>query len=227
MEIGGDTIRPGDVHGCRCDNGRGYGHTVPVRTSSGRDFTDTCHPGIPWPKDGERKDEASIGQIIELGTREHDGCVGMATSSSYRHDARLGRAEAPHDSRPVFDLDDCDVASRMRRLRQRRRDRLRAAIPRAALRLGLRRDSRAVPRRERRGEGRLSRIPKPDFRRLRLARISAYRDSRHRIGRGRGEAARAWGIRPIDAERCGRRLSPYRAYRGNPRMHRETCGNRL
>jgi hypothetical protein len=112
MTISGDAIRPGDVYEYRCGNDQGYGYMVPVKTSSGWDFIDTYHLDIPWKKDGETKDRASIRRIIELGHGEHDGYVRRATSEFYHHNARLGRAEVPHGLRLAFNLSDYDVASR-------------------------------------------------------------------------------------------------------------------
>lgn len=112
MEISGDAIRPGDVYEYRCDNSQGYGYMIPVKTSNGWDFIDTYQIGSPWQKDGETKDNASIRQIIELGTREHDGYVSSVTSSFYHCNARLGRAEVPHDLRLLLNLNDYDVVSR-------------------------------------------------------------------------------------------------------------------
>lgn len=110
--ISGDSIRPGDVYKYSCGNDQGYGYMVPVKTSNGWDFIDTYQLGIPWPKDGETKDNASIRQIIELGNGEHDGYVIKATSSFYHRNARFGKVEVPFGLRLLFNLSDYDVVSR-------------------------------------------------------------------------------------------------------------------
>lgn len=112
MTISGDTIRPGDVYEYSCHNDQGYGYMVPVRTSSGWDFIDTYHLDIPWMKDGEKKDEASIRRIIELGHGEHDGYVSRATSSFYHTNAHFGKVEVPNGLRLKFNISDYDVAQR-------------------------------------------------------------------------------------------------------------------
>lgn len=105
-------IMPGDVYKYSCGNDQGYGYMVPVKTSSGWDFIDTYHLGIPWRKDGENGDDASIRQIIELGYGEHDGYVSRATSSFYYRNAHLGRTAIPYGLRLAFNLNDYEVATR-------------------------------------------------------------------------------------------------------------------
>lgn len=112
MEISGETIRPGDVYEYSCINNQGYGYMVPVKTSDGWDFIDTYHLDIPFQKDGETRDRASIRRIIELGHGEHDGYVTRVTSSFYHTNAYFGRAEVPNGLRLLFNLDDYDVATR-------------------------------------------------------------------------------------------------------------------
>lgn len=112
MTISGDAIRPGDVYEYRCGNDQGYGYMVPVKTSSGWDFIDTYHLDSPWMKDGEKKDEASIRRIIELGHGEHDGYVARATSSFYHTNAYFGRSKVPNSLRLKFNISDYDVVSR-------------------------------------------------------------------------------------------------------------------
>ncbi len=108
----GDSIRPGDVYKYSCGNDQGYGYMIPVKTSKGWDFIDTYQLGIPWQKDGETKDNASIRQIIELGNGEHDGYVSRATSPFYHRNARFGKVEVPCGLRLLFNLNDYDVVSR-------------------------------------------------------------------------------------------------------------------
>lgn len=108
----GDLIKPGDVYKYRCSNNQGYGYMVPVKTSNGWDFIDTYQLGIPWRKDGETGDDASIRRIIELGHGEHDGYVSRAASSFYHRNARFGKTTVPCDLRLAFNLNDYDVVSR-------------------------------------------------------------------------------------------------------------------
>lgn len=111
-ETNENTIRPGNVYKYPCDNGQGYGYMVPVKTSKGWDFIDTYQLGIPWPKDGETGDNASIRRIIELGHGEHDGYVSRTTSSFYHRNAYFERTEVPYGLRLLFNLDDYSIASR-------------------------------------------------------------------------------------------------------------------
>lgn len=111
-ETNENTIRPGNVYKYHCDNDQGYGYMVPVKISKGWDFIDTYQLGIPWPKDGETGDNASIRRIIELGHGEHDGHVSRATSSFYHRNAYFGRTEVPYGLRLLFNLDDYNIASR-------------------------------------------------------------------------------------------------------------------
>lgn len=112
MEVSGDTIRPGDVYEYSCHNDQGYGYMVPVKTSDGWDFVDTYHLGSPLMKDGEKKDEASIRRIIELGRGEHDGYATRVTSGFYYTNAHFGKAKVPNGLRLAFNISDYDVASR-------------------------------------------------------------------------------------------------------------------
>lgn len=91
-EANGDRIRPGDVYKYICHNDQGYGYMIPVKTSGGWDFIDTYQLGIPWSKDGETSDDASIRRIIELGHGEHDGYVSNQTSLFYHRNAYFGKA---------------------------------------------------------------------------------------------------------------------------------------
>lgn len=110
-EANGDRIRPGDVYEYSCSNDQGYGYMIPVKTSSGWDFIDTYQLGIPWSKDGETSDDASIRRIIELGHGEHDGYVSRATSTFYRRNAHFRVTAVPYGLRLAFNLNDYDKAS--------------------------------------------------------------------------------------------------------------------
>lgn len=112
MATSEDSIMPGDVYEYSCGNNQGYGYMVPVKTSNGWDFIDTYQLDFPSREAGETGDEASIRQIIELGTNEHDGYVSRATSSFYHSNARFGKVEVPYDLRLAFNLNDYDVVSR-------------------------------------------------------------------------------------------------------------------
>lgn len=105
-EANGDLIRPGDVYEYSCCNDQGYGYMIPVKTSGGWDFIDTYQLGIPWSKDGETSDDASIRRIIELGHGEHDGYVSNQTSMFYHRNAYFGKAAVPRGLRLAFNLND-------------------------------------------------------------------------------------------------------------------------
>lgn len=111
-EISRDLIMPGDVYEYSCGNDQGYGYMIPVKTSKGWDFIDTYQLGIPWLKNGETGDDASIRRIIELGHGEHDGYVSEATSTFYHRNARFGRTAVPYGLRLAFNLNDYNVASK-------------------------------------------------------------------------------------------------------------------
>ena len=106
-----DPIRPGDVYEYLCGNDQGYGYMVPVKTSKGWDFIDTYQLGIPYRKDGETGDDASIRRIIELGHGEHDGYVSQATSLFYYHNVHLRKVGVPDGLRLALNLSDYGVAS--------------------------------------------------------------------------------------------------------------------
>ena len=110
-EISRNIIMPGDVYKYNCGNDQGYGYMIPVKTSKGWDFIDTYHLGIPWRKDGETGDGASIRRIIELGYGKHDGYVRNATSSFYYCNAHFNNTEVPYGLRLVFNLGDYSVVS--------------------------------------------------------------------------------------------------------------------
>lgn len=110
-EISRNLIMPGDVYEYSCGNDQGYGYMIPVKTSKGWDFIDTYQLGIPWRKDGETGDDASIRRIIELGHGEHDGYVSKATSTFYHHNALFGRTAVPYALRLAFNLNDYNVES--------------------------------------------------------------------------------------------------------------------
>lgn len=110
-EINRNTIMPGDVYEYSCGNDQGYGYMIPVKTSKGWDFIDTYHLGIPWRKDGESDDDASIRRIIELGHGKHDRYVRNATSSFYHCNAHFNNTEVPYGLRFVFNLGDYSVVS--------------------------------------------------------------------------------------------------------------------
>lgn len=105
-------IRPGDVYAYRCDNERGYGIMVPVKTSMGWDFIDTYQLDFPFRKDGETGDEASVRQIIELGLGEHDGYVSRAASNFYYKNAIFHCEEVPSRLTLLFNVGDYDIISR-------------------------------------------------------------------------------------------------------------------
>lgn len=104
-------IRPGDVYAYRCDNNQGYGIMVPVKTSRGWDFIDTYHLGSPAMKPGETLDEASVREIIELGTGEYDGYVGRVVSNFYHENAIFHCEEVPSRLTLLFNVSDYDVIS--------------------------------------------------------------------------------------------------------------------
>lgn len=110
-EANGDLIRPGDVYEYSCCNDQGYGYMIPVKTSGGWDFIDTYQLGIPWSKDGETSDDASIRRIIELGHGEHDGYVSNQTSMFYHCNAYFGKAAVPRGLRLAFNLNDYNPTS--------------------------------------------------------------------------------------------------------------------
>lgn len=110
-EISRDLIMPGDVYEYRCNNYQGYGYMIPVKTSRGWDFIDTYHLGVPFRKDGETGDDASIRQIIELGHGEHDEYVSRVTSIFCHRNAHLARTAVPYGLRLMFNLNDYNAAS--------------------------------------------------------------------------------------------------------------------
>lgn len=105
-------IRPGDVYAYRCDNGQGYGIMVPVKTSDGWDFIDTYHLGSPSMKPGETLDEASVRNIIELGSGEFDGYVSRVVSNFYHQNAIFHCEEVPSRLTLLFNVSDYDIISR-------------------------------------------------------------------------------------------------------------------
>lgn len=111
-EISRNLIMPGDVYECSCGNDQGYGYMIPVKTSKGWDFIDTYQLDIPWRKDGETGDDASIRRIIELGHGEHDEYVSRVTSIFCHRNALLARTTVPYGLRLMFNLNDYNAASR-------------------------------------------------------------------------------------------------------------------
>lgn len=107
-----NVIRPGDVYAYRCYNDQGYGIMVPVKTSNGWDFIDTYHLGPPKMKPGETLDEASVREITELGSGEHDGYVGRVVSNFYHRNAIFHCEEVPFRLTLLFNVSDYDVISR-------------------------------------------------------------------------------------------------------------------
>ncbi len=105
-------IRPGDVYAYRCDNDQGYGVMVPVKTSRGWDFIDTYHLRPPSMKPGETLDEASVREIIELGTGEFDGYVSRVVSDFYHKNAIFHCEEVPSRLTLLFNVSDYDIISR-------------------------------------------------------------------------------------------------------------------
>lgn len=109
---GDDSIRPGDVYAYRCDNDQGYGIMVPVKTSRGWDLIDTYHLSSPIMKPGETLDEASVREIIELGSGEYDGYVGRVVSNFYHKNAIFHCKTVPSRLTLMFNVSDYDVTSR-------------------------------------------------------------------------------------------------------------------
>ena len=107
-------IRPGDVYKYSCGNDQGYGYMVPVKTSRGWDFIDTYHLGSPSMKLGETLDEASVREIIELGSGEHDGCDGRVVGDFYHKNAIFHCEEVPSRLTLLFNVSDYDIAPRRR-----------------------------------------------------------------------------------------------------------------
>ena len=105
-------IRPGDVYAYRCDNHQGYGIMVPVKTSRGWDFIDTYHLHSPSMKPGETSDEASVRNIIELGSGEYDGYVSRVVSDFYHKNAIFHCEEVPPRLALLFNVSDYDIVSR-------------------------------------------------------------------------------------------------------------------
>lgn len=88
---GDDSIRPGDVYAYRCYNDQGYGIMVPVKTSDGWDFIDTYHLHSTSMKPGETLDEASVRNIIELGSGDIrlNACILPDSWEKLEEDARM------------------------------------------------------------------------------------------------------------------------------------------
>lgn len=107
-----DSIRPGDIYAYRCYNDQGYGIMVPVKTSRGWDFIDTYHLHSPSMKPGETLDEASVREIIELGTGDYDGYVGRVVSNFYHKNAIFNCEEVPSRLALLFNVGDYDIISR-------------------------------------------------------------------------------------------------------------------
>lgn len=105
-------IRPGDVYSYRCDNYQGYGIMVPVKTSDGWDFIDTYHLHSTSMKPGETLDEASVRNIIELGSSEHDGYVSRVVGDFYHKNAILHCETVPSRLTLMFNVSDYDIVSR-------------------------------------------------------------------------------------------------------------------
>lgn len=106
METNEHSIAPGDVYKYRCYNNQGYGYMIPVKTSVGWDFIDTCHLDISWTNKGEIAVNASIRRINELGRGVHDGFVRQRASNFYNKNVLYDAQEAPNDLRFVFNLND-------------------------------------------------------------------------------------------------------------------------
>lgn len=107
-----NVIRPGDVYTYSCYNDQGYGIMVPVKTSRGWDFIDTYHLHSTSMKPGETLDEASVRNIIELGSSEHDGYVSRVMSDFYHQNAILHCETVPSRLTLMFNVSDYDVISR-------------------------------------------------------------------------------------------------------------------
>lgn len=107
-----NVIRPGDVYAYRCDNDQGYGIMVPVKTSDGWDYIDTYHLHSTSMKPGETLDEASVRNIIELGSSEHDGYVSRVVSDFYHKNAILHCKTVPSRLTLMFNVSDYDIISR-------------------------------------------------------------------------------------------------------------------
>lgn len=105
-------IRPGDVYAYRCDNDQGYGIMVPVKTSDGWDFIDTYHLHSPSMKPGETLDEASVRNIIELGSGECDGYVSRVVGDFYHQNAIFSCKTVPSRLTLMFNVSDYDIMSR-------------------------------------------------------------------------------------------------------------------
>lgn len=105
-------IRPGDVYGYSCENDQGYGIMVPVKTSDGWDFIDTYHLHSPSMKPGETLDEASVRNIIEIGSGEHDGYVSRVVGEFYNKNAILHCKTVPSRLTLMFNVSDYDIISR-------------------------------------------------------------------------------------------------------------------
>ena len=105
-------IRPGDVYAYRCDNDQGYGIMVPVKTSRGWDFIDTYHLHSTSMKPGETLDEASVRNIIELGSGEYDGYVSRVVGDFYHQNAIFHCETAPSRLTLMFNVSDYDIISR-------------------------------------------------------------------------------------------------------------------
>lgn len=105
-------IRPGDVYAYRCGNDQGYGIMVPVKTSRGWDFIDTYHLHSTSMKPGETLDEASVRNIIELGSGEYDGYVSRVVGDFYHKNAIFHCEEVPSRLTLLFNVGDYDVISR-------------------------------------------------------------------------------------------------------------------
>lgn len=105
-------IRSGDVYAYRCDNDQGYGIMIPVKTSRGWDFIDTYYLHSPAMKPGETSDEASVREIIELGSSEYDGYVSRVVSDFYYKNAIFRCEEVPSRLTLLFNVSDYDIISR-------------------------------------------------------------------------------------------------------------------
>lgn len=109
---GDDSIRPGDVYAYRCDNDQGYGIMVPVKTSDGWDFIDTYHLHSTSMKPGETLDEASVRNIIELGSGEYDGYVSRVVGDFYHKNAIFHCKTVPSRLTLMFNVSEYDIISR-------------------------------------------------------------------------------------------------------------------
>lgn len=112
MKASDEGIRPGDVYCYRCDNDQGYGIMVPVKTSRGWDFIDTYHLHSPSMKPGETLDEASVREIIELGSGERDGYVSRVVGNFYHANAIFHCEEVPSRLTLLFNVSNYDIISR-------------------------------------------------------------------------------------------------------------------